>query len=71
MPYDAIFESFNKSVNVIYNASQINLIKVQNVFLFSLPYLLFSFLWKALWVIIILLLEEDWATYIWDLMKNS
>lgn len=33
-------ESFNKSVNVIDNASQIDLIKVQNVFLVSVCYLL-------------------------------
>lgn len=54
MSYDAKFENFNKSFNVIYNASQINLIKMQNIFLFSLGYLLFSLLPKPLWLNIIL-----------------
>lgn len=63
MPYDAKFENFNKFF-VIYNAFPKNLITMQNIFLFSLCYLLFPFLCKALWVIIILELEEDQVIYL-------
>lgn len=58
VPYDAIFKNINKSFNVIYIASHINLINMQNIFLFSLCYLLFSFLFKASEVITILELED-------------